>query len=958
MKKLMTKKLNMSKKRNLSESSEDPDDPGVYQPPPLPAYSSNPGMGSLTSSYYGSSNDEADTPSASFQTADGQKFKKPKIEPEGRRVSQASTASSVSGTDDDALDRDSGLLSRALESTSSSDTEDDAVHQGFSQNGNAPIYASKGPELAAPGFLPGGGHQDSGGYLPRSTPSSVKQRGSSKPGSTTAYSSQAERMMSKMGYQSGTGLGKAAQGRVEPVTVSTQRGRRGLGHIIEGLESDDSLDWTPEEVEVNERVSWLPANHQPTPTIVELREWMKTGRRNTDISGETKFCDPDVLLDVLSCKSIFDKLESHELMKARARSNPYETIAKGIFMNRAAMKMANMDKVFDFMFSNPTTEDGRSLVHEDEPLYFADVCAGPGGFSEYILWRKKWKAKGYGFTLQDGKHDFKLADFYAGPPEGFEPHHGVGGPKGDGNVFLEDNILAFQRHVLENTNRLGIHFMMADGGFSVEGSENIQEILSKQLYLCQCIVALAIVRTDGHFVCKLFDLFTPFSIGLVYLMYRAFKVVCIHKPVTSRPANSERYIICKWKRPDTEDILQYMLQVNRVLTELELDMGGRTRSDKDVLEIVPESVLQADPQFLQYMIDSNNNIGRAQVTGLEKIAIFYRNRNLLEKRQTDVKKECLDFWKVPDQGRFVTRHEDDPQGMAARLTSTQILRSEEIVVTNQDDLAKYVRSIYDWRFVVSGVYDNGSDSQQEIRTFLLSIGRQRVYVMSGDGGNRWKSITSLSNCTVELPAETLLYVELVWELKGEGKAQKKVMAVHVIDGLFLAGEDIRQLHFMERHKMLSLFLKVMNKPSRSDLTKLRIKTVFKLDELSCETNSMWNLLKVRALKGKGEGLVLYNPEADPDGSEKFFQAKGLLLYKHVKDPYMMFLSKSTGRKYYFNTMIKKTVENFSTPKDGIAEFEACHSRRVVCPLQPLTNDQIIGLTKESINDFVTSSMKK
>ena len=27
--------------------------------------------------------------------------------------------------------------------------------------------------------------------------------------------------------------------------------------------------------------------------------------------------------------------------------------------------------------------------------------------------------------------------------------------------------------------------MMADGGFSVEGRENIQEILSKQLYLCQ-----------------------------------------------------------------------------------------------------------------------------------------------------------------------------------------------------------------------------------------------------------------------------------------------------------------------------------------------------------------------------------------------------------------------------------------------------------------------------------------
>ena len=31
----------------------------------------------------------------------------------------------------------------------------------------------------------------------------------------------------------GTGLGKAQQGRVEPVGLSSQKGRRGLGHIIE-----------------------------------------------------------------------------------------------------------------------------------------------------------------------------------------------------------------------------------------------------------------------------------------------------------------------------------------------------------------------------------------------------------------------------------------------------------------------------------------------------------------------------------------------------------------------------------------------------------------------------------------------------------------------------------------------------------------------------------------------------
>ena len=46
-------------------------------------------------------------------------------------------------------------------------------------------------------------------------------------------------------------------------------------------------------------------------------------------------------------------------------------------------------------------------------LYFADVCAGPGGFSEYVLWRKRWRAKGFGFTIK-GKNDFKLEEFYAG----------------------------------------------------------------------------------------------------------------------------------------------------------------------------------------------------------------------------------------------------------------------------------------------------------------------------------------------------------------------------------------------------------------------------------------------------------------------------------------------------------------------------------------------------------------
>uniref|UniRef100_A0A914D828 Cap-specific mRNA (nucleoside-2'-O-)-methyltransferase 1 n=1 Tax=Acrobeloides nanus TaxID=290746 RepID=A0A914D828_9BILA len=135
---------------------------------------------------------------------------------------------------------------------------------------------------------------------------------------------------------------------------------------------------------------------------------------------------------------------------ARARANPYETIKSGIFQNRAAMKTANLDRIFGWRLSqefddtvrgskNPFKEhqERKNDSRHQSAFYFVDVCAGPGGFSEYMLWRKAfYNAKGFGFTLK-GPDDFKLWKFKAASSAYFDPFYGK---NEDGNIMAPENL--------------------------------------------------------------------------------------------------------------------------------------------------------------------------------------------------------------------------------------------------------------------------------------------------------------------------------------------------------------------------------------------------------------------------------------------------------------------------------------------------------------------------------------
>lgn len=93
-----------------------------------------------------------------------------------------------------------------------------------------------------------------------------------------------------------------------------------------------------------------------------------------------------------------------EFEEARRMCNPFEELGEGrdgglnrMFMNRSAIKLANIDAVLDF-----------SLTQCNGHFRFVDLCGAPGGFSEYLMHRSQSNGAhsclGYGMSLQ-GSND-------------------------------------------------------------------------------------------------------------------------------------------------------------------------------------------------------------------------------------------------------------------------------------------------------------------------------------------------------------------------------------------------------------------------------------------------------------------------------------------------------------------------------------------------------------------------
>jgi len=313
-------------------------------------------------------------------------------------------------------------------------------------------------------------------------------------------------------------------------------------------------------------------------------------------------------------KQIDNNYDSWDYMKRY--TNPYEfihtiipttkmSVSKMKPLSRSFYKMVEMVNMFH-LFSDCA----------DIPMNTFHLAEGPGGFIEATQYLRKNKDdKYYGMTLMDEDPNvpgWKKSNHFLETHKNVKIERGV---TGTGDLMEVDNL-----KYCNNKYKNSMDIITADGGFDFSIDFNQQEILATNLLLAQVSFAISMQKVGGHFILKIFDIFTKTTCDLMYLLSSLYKQVYIVKPNTSRLANSEKYIVCKGFKKYPEKLINNIIRNYDTLKTSEFISG-----------ILQENI---DYFYLNKIEEYNAIFGQQQIENITATLNLISCKNKNDKQET------------------------------------------------------------------------------------------------------------------------------------------------------------------------------------------------------------------------------------------------------------------------------------------------------------------------------------
>ena len=349
--------------------------------------------------------------------------------------------------------------------------------------------------------------------------------------------------------------------------------------------------------------------------------------------------------------------------KYRSLTNPYELVATQSRKFPSATNISVVSRAYFKLWEILSKIDG---LLPDEPIIYTALAEAPGGFVQSVLqFRMKQLGRRlhdtiYSITLNTGNGlEMKWAALWR---RQFKINYGD--PSfNDGDLLNPYNIIAFVHRVNLNRclattrtkptqelinillqNRRSA-FTTADGGTCVPiGIENYQEQMHFPLFFNEILTALMVQKNGGSFILKIYDMFTLPTIQIIAILTQLYDTVYITKPLTSRPANSERYIVCKGfkgdKAPEYQKIIYQMINISFSMYDHKINITG-AQTNFYVRSISKDPL---NPQFIDQVRTINNNIIDHQLTYIDATLQLMRCVS-----QQHIKKRMYTYIKLKEQ---------------------------------------------------------------------------------------------------------------------------------------------------------------------------------------------------------------------------------------------------------------------------------------------------------------------
>ena len=245
----------------------------------------------------------------------------------------------------------------------------------------------------------------------------------------------------------------------------------------------------------------------------------------------------------------------------------------------------------------------------DAKIKLVTLCEGPGGFIEALInWRKmntEIKDDIFAITLKSTDRDIpgwkKSNTFLSNNPNVQISY----GEDSTGNIYRLENM----KHFFKQFDLVNdVEVITADGGFDFSQDFNNQETLSYQIIFCEIVMALSVQKMGGTFICKFFDMYYEMSYYFITLLGACYDEVLFCKPLTSRPANSEKYIVCRGFHGIDEHYLKklYIIVKNWELIK-ERDMYVNRIFESKIPPIIKENLNKYNKNFCDHQIHNIKN---------------------------------------------------------------------------------------------------------------------------------------------------------------------------------------------------------------------------------------------------------------------------------------------------------------------------------------------------------------